>query len=232
MLVESPIVSRGSGSIGGMTWSRNRGGMYVRSRATPTNPNSPQQQAVRSAAAQLAALWSSTLTQVQRDAWDLYAENVELPNPLGAPRNVGGLGMYVRSNVSRIASAVAGLVRVDDAPAIFDLGEYTAPTLISATGATNVISVGFTDTDEWVDEDAAALLLYTSRPQNPGVNFFKGPYRFAGAVEGNSGTPPTTPFALDAAFPFAADQRVFAFARVTRADGRLSAPFRGTDLAV
>lgn len=232
MLVKSALMESGSGSLGGITVSRNRGGMYFRGRAVPTNPNSVFQQAVRSAAAQLAALWGSTLTAVQRAAWDLYAETVELPNPLGDARNVGGLGMYIRSNVPRIASGVAALTRVDDAPTIFDLGAVGPLTVITATSVGAVVSMGFTDTDAWVDETGSALLVYTSRQQNASINYFKGPYRFAGAVEGDDTVPPTTPAAITGAFPFAVDNRVFVFARVSRVDGRLSTPFRGTGIGI
>jgi len=232
MLVESALVSRGSGSIGGMTWSRNRGGMYIRSRATPTNPNTTFQQKVRSAAAQLAALWSNTLTQVQRDAWDLYAENVELPNALGVPRNVGGLCMYVRTNVPRIQCGVAGVARIDNAPAIFDLGVFTEPVVGDCTAAADTISLAYTNTDEWAIEDGGALFIFTSRPKNPGTNYFKGPYRLAATVEGVTATPPTSPEVVDAAFLFEAGQRLFVFARASTADGRLSAPFRGTGLGI
>ena len=232
MIFKSSIIESGSGSVGGLTLSRNRGGMYLRGRAVPTNPNTPFQQAVRSAAAQLASLWRNVLTADQRAAWDLYAENVELPNSLGDPRNVGGLGMYIRSNVPRIASGEADLVRVDDGPIIFNLGDVGALEVISATAATDVVSFGFTDTDEWVDEDAAGLLIYTARAANPSINYFKGPYRFAGAVLGDSTTPPTTPAAIDAAFNIDVANKTFVFARVSRADGRLSTPFRGFGVGV
>lgn len=232
MIFTSGIIEAGSGSLGGLTFSRNRGGPYIRGRAIPTNPNTPEQQAVRSAAAQLAALWRNTLTAAQRAAWDLYAENVPLPNPLGAPRNVGGLGMYIRSNVSRIASGVTGLTRVDDGPIVFNLGDVGPLAVLSATAATDIVSMSFTDTDEWVDEDAAALLVYTARAQNPSINYFKGPYRFAGAVEGDSTTPETSPFAITAAFNIDVANNTFVFARVSRADGRLSTPFRGFGVGV
>lgn len=232
MIFTSVILESASGSIGGITASRNRGGPYMRGRAVPTNPNTPQQQAVKSAAAQLASLWRNTLTEAQRTAWDLYSENVPLPNSLGQNRVVGGLAMYIRSNVSRIASGVAGLIRVDDAPIIFNLGDVGPLTVESATAATDIVSMAFTDTDEWVDEDAAALLVYTGRAQNPSINYFKGPYRFAGAVEGDSTTPPTTPAAITAAFNIDVDNRTFVFARVSRADGRLSTPFRGFGIGV
>ena len=232
MIFKSTIIDRGSGSIGGITISRNRGGMYMRGRGLPTNPNTEFQQAVRSAAAQCASLWRNVLTEDQRIAWDLYAENVELPNAMGDPRNVGGLGMYVRSNVPRIATGIPELVRVDDAPIIFNLGDVGPLDVESATAATDIVSMAFTDTDDWVDEDASALLVYTSRAQNPSVNYFTGPYRFAGAVEGDSTTPPTTPAAIDAAFNIDVGNRTFVFARVSRADGRLSTPFRSFGIGV
>jgi hypothetical protein len=134
--------------------------------------------------------------------------------------------MYIRSNVPRIASDVVTLVRVDDAPIIFNLGEVGPLQVLSATAATDVVSIGFTDTDEWVDESGSGLLVYTARAQNPSRNYFKGPYRFADAVEGDDTTPPTSPAAIDAAFNIDVDNKTFVFIRVSRADGRLSTPFR------
>lgn len=231
MLFTSPVISRGSGSIAGITASRNRGGNYFRARAMPTNPNTPFQQAIRSYMAQLSAIWSSTLTQAARDKWDNYALQVPLPNALGEPINVGGIGMYQRSNVPRLQTTAAELPRQDVAPGIFDLGEFTPPVIVSATQSTQDLSITFDNTDEWANEDDSAMLVSISRPKNPGTNFFKGPYRFADVIQGNSTTPPTSPATIAAPFAFDVGQRVFVFIRVTRGDGRLSASFRGTVLA-
>lgn len=232
MKFKSALMESASGSLGGITASRNRGGPYFRGRAIPTNPNSTFQQAVRSAAAFLASYWSGTLTQVQRDAWDLYAENVPLPDPLGDPRNVGGIGMYVRSNIARIIAGEPGVARIDDAPTVFDLGSLTEPVVGACTASADTISIAYTNTDPWAILDGGALFIYTSRPQNPGINYFKGPYRLAATVPGDTATPPTSPEVVNAAFPFAAGQRIFVFARASTADGRLSTPFRGTGVGV
>ncbi len=232
MLVESAIVSRGSGSIGGLVWSHNRGGQYLRARVTPVNPNSTFQQTVRSAQALLASMWASVLTQDERDGWELYAENVELPNSFGVPRNVGGIAMFIRTNVPRIQSGVVGVALLIDAPDIFDLGDFTEPVVGDLTAAADTISIAYTNTDSWAIADGGALFIFTSRPKNPGVKYFKGPYRLAATVEGNTATPPTSPEVVDAAFPFEVAQRVFVFARACTADGRLSAPFRGTGLGI
>lgn len=218
-----------SGSVGGITASHNRGGAYFRNRSIPVNPNTAFQQVVRGFMSALTSLWLNTLTQILRDTWDLYAENVLIPDALGEDRNVGGLGMYVRSNLPRLQGA---LPRVDTAPAIFNLGDYTAPTITSVTAATSVMLLAFTDTDAWANEDDAAMNVYTSRAQNPSVNFFKGPYRFAGQILGDGITPPTSPASITLAFPVVAAQKVFVRVNVTRSDGRLGSTFRDVSIAV
>lgn len=228
-LFDSMIISRGSGSIGGITLSHNRGGNYMRSRTTPVNPNTPAQALVRGIMAMLANRWVNVLTQLQRDAWELYATNVPLPNPLGAPRNVGGIGMYIRGNLMKSHQSIT---LADDAPTIFDLGDFTPIVFVSATAATQVCSVSFTEADAWVAEDDAMLLWHTGPPQNPGKNYFTGPYRFGDTILGNLALPPTSPDPLDVTIAFAEGQRVFAYARVLRADGRLSALQRVTIIAV
>jgi hypothetical protein len=177
-------------------------------------------------------MWSSTLTQAERDGWELYAENVELPNAFGTPRNVGGIAMFIRTNVPRIQCGIPAIAILLDAPDIFDLGTFTAPTIGALTASADTVEVAYNNADDWAIADGGALFIFTSRPKNPGIKFFKGPYRHAATVEGVTATPPTSPETVDAAFPFEADQRVFVFARACTADGRLSAPFRGTGLGV
>jgi hypothetical protein len=217
-------VASASGSLGGTTFSRNRGGPYIRTRAVPINPNTAFQAAVRQFMADLTAKWLAVLTAAQRAAWDTYALNVELPGPLGDPRNVGGIAMYVRSNLPRLQ---AGMPRVDDAPTIFNLGDYTAPGPLAASEATQQISVSFDNTDDWANEDEAALLCYASRALNPSINSVKHSTRFYNGIDGDPVTPPTSPVTEGAPFPFTEGQRIAFMCRVTRADGRLSSSFRG-----
>lgn len=223
MLFKSAIITQGSGSLGGMTLSHNAGGMYLRARAIPTNPNTPFQQAIRGFVSALVSLWQDTLTDAERQEWITYALNVPLLNPLGEPINVSGLNMYLRGNVSRLQAALA---RRDPGPIVFDLGDFTNPSFAIDEPA-NEVDVTFTDTDDWANEDSAAMLIYASRPQAPTINYFKGPYRFAAAILGDAITPPTSPAAIALPFPVTAGQRLFFRARVTRARGRLSADFLG-----
>lgn len=217
-----------SGSLAGITASHNRGGPYFRNRAIPTDPGTSFQLVVRQAVSDLTSLWYNTLTAAQRAAWDLYALNVPLPDALGNPRNVGGLAMYIRSNVPRLNM---GQSRIDDGPVIFNLGDYTAPSMGVPTEAGQTYDLTFTPADDWANEDDAFLIVQTSRPYNASINFFKGPYRLTTAVSGNSVVPPVSPAVISPPFPFVAGQRLFGEFKVSRADGRLSALFRDSNVA-
>lgn len=220
-----------SGKVGGIVASHNRGGAYFRAATIPTNPNTPFQQVVRASVAQLAAQWESTLTQLQRDAWAVYATNVTLTNRIGEQMNVTPLDMYVRSNVAR---QQIGSSRVDDAPTIFNLGAKTFQDAGVASVALQSVGVNFgTDilADPWANESNSFMIVYISRPQNVGIGFFRGPYRFAATIQGDV-IPPTSPLLAGAPFPFVLGQRLFVRAVVTYADGRYTTSSFSTTVAV
>ena len=218
-----------SGSMGGVTASHNLGGPFFRTRAIPVNPGSPEQGLVRQILGNLAALWTNTLTAAQRDGWADYAGNVTLLDVLGESINVTPLNMYIRSNSPRIQN---GLPRVDTAPTIFNLGDFTAPTVESFTSPT-ALSLGFNEADAWRTEDDAAMLIYGSRNQGIAINFFKGPYRaYAIQLLGDSVAGPSTPFAGVNPFNISVGNKVFLKVSVTRADGRLSQVQRLEGIAV
>jgi len=228
MKYKSPLMSQASGSLAGITASHNKGGAYFRQRSTPTNPNTPWQQAVRASINQLSNLWSNGLDAGQRASWDAYALAVVIMDTLGEPIYPTGINHYIRSNVPRLQ---AGLPRVDTAPSIYNTGEFTAPSF-EASEATQQLSVTFENTDDWANEDDSAMIIGSARPQGLAINFFKGPYRYAGTVDGNGTTPPTSPALVSVSFPFVQNQKLFVHVRVSRADGRLSTPFRGYALAL
>lgn len=219
-------VAAASGSAGGIVFSRNRSGPYIRNRSMPVNPGSVFQQNVRFALASLSARWVEVLTAAQRASWEQYALQVPLPGPLGDPRNVGGIGMFQRSNTPRVAFPDPTPTNIDDAPTLFDLGTFTPITPATASESTQQITILFTNTDDWANEDGAVMYVYASRPKNPSINFFKGPYRKAGFVLGNGTTPPTSPLTFDAPFPFVVGHKIFLRVNVSRADGRLASSFR------
>lgn len=214
--------SKISGSILGNTFSHNAGGMYMRGRTTPINPSTPEQQTVRGLMGSLVNAWRAVLTDAQRDAWATYGANVSVVNRVGDTTFRGGFSWYVGCNVPRLQ---AGLPRVDDAPVIFDRGFATEPG-IGTIVAPSTVPITFETADDWVSTDDAAMLVYISRPFSPTVNFFNGPYQFAGVILGDATTPPTSPAAITSPFVFSAGQKIGVRLVVTQGDGRLGSPFR------
>ncbi|GAH26865.1 unnamed protein product [marine sediment metagenome] len=218
-----------SGSMAGNTFARNRYCNYVRARTKPINPNTDRQGQVRGYMASASHYWSNTLTPAQRNAWNEYASNVQVTNKLGESIFLSGFNMFCRSVTAELN---AGLNIVPDAPALFTLPD-TDPT-VSATGVgtTDIISVAFDDTMDWVDEDGAALLSYTGQPKSAGVSFFDGPWRYMDKILGDAVTAPTTPAAQTSPYNISADQKVYTKYRIIRADGRLSEFFRAPAFVV
>jgi hypothetical protein len=216
VLFKSQVLAQASGSNAGLTYSHNRGGNYTRMRKTPVNPNTTRQQVVRNALSYGVGLWTNTLSAVQRSSWDTYAFNTPLTGPLGDPRNVGGLGMFLRQ---LIAATQAGITASSVGPTIWDTG--TPPVVVTVTydQSAGTASVVFVPTETWYTA-GASLLLYQGRPQNATRNFFKGPFRFLGAIQ----TPDTSPQLFGPPLPYTvtAGQAVFTRARALYTDGRLS----------
>ena len=227
MLYKPTIGDQLSGSIGGITASRNRSGGYFRRRGLPVNPGTPQQEFVRGTMADLASRWREVLTPAERDGWDSYAAATPMPNRIGDSHEVNGLAMYVRGNLARIQ---AGFLRIDAAPIESGLPPLTVPSIEDVDATAGTADIGFESGDGWANEVGGALLVYASRPKAPSINFFKGPYRLSGSIAG-AGIAPSSPATLTLPFSVQIGQRVFfRFVAVT-ADGRATDPIRDFRLA-
>lgn len=220
MKFTSALITAASGSVGGLTASRNRGGMYFRARAMPVNPSSPQQQAVRTNLSSLAAAWSDDLTQAQRNGWDTFGTNTTVVDSLGAERQISGFNHFIRSNTLRLQ---AGLSPVLAAPTFFTGVSFGEPTIAAWDLADQDVDISYNPA-LWASQTGGALLVYMSRPQGPGIKYFRGPYRLAGVVLGNTSAPPASPQTIDLPFPVVAGQTVFGYSRAILADGRVGNP--------
>lgn len=212
-----------SGSIAGNVHARNRSGNYVRARTVPINPNTARQQLARNSVAFLCDQWSSVLTATQRTAWNLYAASVAMKNKLGETIYLSGFNHYVRSNT---ILKMLGQTLVAAGPTIFELPEHDPLFAVTASEATQLVSVVFDDAAAWCDEDDAFMFTFQGKPQNAQINFFDGPWRIMDMIAGDSVTPPTTPETQTSPFILTEGQRLWTYGRIIRADGRLSEKFR------
>jgi len=203
-----------SGSMGGVTASRNRYGAYMRNKAMPVNPRSTLQIAQRNRFGGLSGVWS-TLTDVQRTAWETYANALPRMDSLGVPIYPTGRNVFMGNNSLRLQ---AGLTTILAGPSALSTPALTLPTLTIVAG--NSGSLAFTPSDSW-DAVGGALMLFTSKPVAPTRNFFKGAYRYANKVAG-AATPATSPATITLPYTYASGQKVYWKAVALTADGRVA----------
>ncbi len=220
MKFKSPLFTQASGSIAGMTFSRNRGGMYVRSRATPTNPKTDAQSEARGAMVQLNVQWGA-LSNAERDAWALYAENTPKTDVLGEPIFMSAQQAFLRTNIPRLRN---GHPTIDTAPTTFNFGGFTNPDG-TLTGGTLLLQMTFDNADDWANEDESFMYIQAGIPYPQSRKYYGGPWYTAGNIAGSATTPPTSPAGIALREIVASGLVVPVRVRVSRADGRLSSPF-------
>jgi len=226
MKFTSALVTAASGSIGGCVAARNRHGLYLRARAVPVNPQTAEQQGVRSKFATLAATWVTTLSVDERTSWNTYADNVNVAPPFGNPTYLLGLNWYIACNAFR---EQLGLSRVTLAPSTFSLASKTDVTVVADDSA-NTVTVAYNNGDQWATEVGGALGIYVGLPINASRSFFKGPYLFKDKVLG-AVTPPTSPKVISN-IVISEGQKIGVQVRACYADGRISSTQRILQLVV
>lgn len=101
-----------TGKVNGWVYGRNKYTNYVRSRSKPLNPKTNFQLAVRDAFKSIVKKWR-TLSQLQRDGWDLLGKDVTFSNKLGDSKTYTGFNVFGKLNMQLNAVQEAPL---DDAP--------------------------------------------------------------------------------------------------------------------
>ena len=215
-----PMIGEARGSIGGSTFSRNRGGMYIRNRATPTNTVTPARTTARALFATISSSWETVLTQAQRAAWDAWAElapEAESLNKLGDTIRIGGKAAFQRINMRL---AFAGLAQVTATP------DSSAPATPVITGI---------DAQRQLTGDFLLTADASTVPAATHLQLFAGPYVKPGQTllhKNNlrlvaTGTAATTNVSGGASWvsrygPVQAGQRIAMAIRALRNDGLVS----------
>lgn len=232
MLFKSPIFSQASGSIGGTTFSRNRGGMYTRNRAIPTNPNTPNQAAVRGYLGTAANAWTSLLSDAQREAWRSYGDETPVINRLGDETRLTGQQQFVRSFV---AFSRAGQTPVLNAPVVNNTGEPVVNIGLAALPPNSIdVAASIVTAKAFfmaATSEAGVVAIGIGPPVNDGVNYYGGRSNFLFAVEFNAAAADVD---LEEAIadwssqwgPLVIGQRRGMVARVLYDDGRVSQAYK------
>jgi hypothetical protein len=202
-----------SGSVAGVTSSRNRFGQYRRTRATPVNPNSTFQVAVRARMQTNADSWKA-LTATQRDGWANLGLYWSRTDPLGQSYTLTGFQAYCSVNNNNLA---AGNAVVADAPAYAPPAPLTTltPTISAAS-----VSIAYTVTPL----AAGARLFISMSPMRSAGRTFEGDLRLISVTAAAAASPASILTSYQARFGTpVTGSRIFTSAAVYLA-GFMSAP--------
>ena len=155
-----------SGSRGEQTASRNSYGQYLRNRATPVNPNSSAQAAVRARMSANAAAWRA-LDDEQRAGWKSLGLQMVRTDALGQSYNLTGFAAFC--SVNNILLEM-GSAQIEDAPIYSTPDALTSATLTATSAA---LSLAYTVTPL----PAGAKLLVFASPQRSAGRTFEGDLR-------------------------------------------------------
>lgn len=168
-----------SGSYQGITRSRNRFGQYQRTRATPVNPASSFQQAVRARLTNNAQNWRD-LTATQREGWGSLGEQISRSDTLGQVYTLTGFMAYVLVNNNNLAAGNA---------VISDAVVYLPPdpiTTVTPTITSSSFSVAWTVTPLAAGE----RIFISAGPIRSAGRGFEGDFRLI-SVSAAAGTSPS-----------------------------------------
>ena len=156
--------------------SKNRSGNYLRTKVTPSNPQSFAQQATRAVLGTMSSAWSG-LTDDQRATFNGAVSDWSGTNIFGDIKNPTGKNLFVGLNKNLIES---GQVIVENAPEkqALPFMEVTAVNGLVGSDSLTVASNG--------DATGVQVNIYATAPQSAGTGFYKGKYRKIKTVEGST----------------------------------------------
>lgn len=175
------IVNAARNSIGGVTYSQNRGGAYSKTKPIPTQPRTAAQRNVRANFGTNAKLWSGTLTDSQRSAWTFFAQGNPYSNIFGQSKILSGMAMMMKLNQVLAQISVTAILTPPS--------DLSVPALAAATGVEGTVSSGniatlLVDTDAQSVVAGARYYIFATRALKAGKSAGTSDYRFIGFFPG------------------------------------------------
>lgn len=201
------------GKLGGQVFSKNRSGAYIRTKVTPSNPQSARQSAIRSLFAAISAGWS-ILTAAQRAGWNGAVSSWATTDVFGDLKNPSGKNLHQRLNQNL---GNTGQTLIDDVPAKIDLPTDQITGVAIAVGAATLTLTGAYTTA------GTAVQVFGTTQLSQGTSFVKDKLRQIYTADAAAVTPADAYAAYVAKFgaPVAGDN-VYIAARYIGDNGQAS----------
>jgi hypothetical protein len=158
----SQVYSEIRGSVNGVTYARNRFGLYARAKASPVQPRTPAQTERRAQLTTLSQRWR-TLDESARAEWRALADELTRSDTLGLTYRLTGLQAYLQFNLWR---ALLRIPIQDNAPPQLDAPSPISISLVNVDPNDELLEVGFTPTPY-----AGAIAIWATAPFSRGINF-------------------------------------------------------------
>jgi len=180
-LVPGSIVQDIRGSVGTETYSRNTGGLFVRNRTSPGQPESAERDLRQAAITAISQYWSGTLTEAQRQTWHTYAGQFPLPDRWGRPKQLSGYCHFVRSNVQRYRrTSTVSYAVAPTRPPLWPPGFSVIPTADSV-----YVKIMLPIPNYDPPPAPLSLMCFVGLQVPPGRSYFSSPYRYADYLDWN-----------------------------------------------
>ena len=170
------MMTDASGKLGGQVFAKNRGGNYVRTKVTPSNPQSVAQMAVRGIFASISSRWSA-LTEAQRATFNNFVSSYAKTDIFGDLRNPSGKSLFQRLNQNLLISGQAE-INACVSPLKVPFANVTNATFAIGSGELLVQTEGVTT--------GSKLVLWATPKLSKGTTFVKNQLRQVSVVPGGS----------------------------------------------
>ena len=161
------MMTDASGKLGGHVFSKNKGGSYVRTKATPTNPQTAAQMSVRSIFAQITSGWSA-LTEAQRASFRNAVDSFKKTDVFGDLKAPTGKQLYQRLN-QNLALVNQALLQSAPQPEQIEI----------PTGLTPIASILAEEFDLAMagDTSNSQVMIFATAPLSQGTKYVKNKLR-------------------------------------------------------
>lgn len=172
------IIAGISGSLAGTVFATNRGGAYMRTKTTPSNPQSAAQSAVRAIWSLVSKNWKA-LSEANRKAWSGVVDQYKSTDVFGDLKTPSGSNLFQKINVNLSTIGAPNL----DLPAVPAGVEAPAVVELTADSGLGIMAVQLADD---LVSASAGLFIESIGGVSPGKNnvknLFRGVYTNIGAI--------------------------------------------------
>ncbi|MDY6991560.1 MAG: hypothetical protein SVR94_03005, partial [Pseudomonadota bacterium] len=166
--------------IGGHVASKNRAGAYLRTKVTPVNRQTVDQNTVRNRFTIYSQGWRG-LTQAQRDAWNAAVGDYATTDIFGDLKNPTGFNLYQRLNNNLVT---VGATAILTPPIPASVGEVVA---MSLTAEDNTVAEALSLTLAGPVPAGTAVKVFATPAISSGKSYVKNTYRLIDTLDAAAG---------------------------------------------